>query len=66
MNWKSEGKEYFNERSAGTQQTGFTLVAQVRLHADANMGHRSKMQARLSENQSTRARECILFNRSYM
>ncbi len=30
MNFKVDGKEYFNERAVATQQTGFVLVAQLR------------------------------------
>jgi dipeptidase len=30
LTWKIEGEEYFNERPVGTQQTGFTFVAQGR------------------------------------
>ena len=31
LTWQaSDGRTYFNERSVGTQQTGFTLVAQIR------------------------------------
>ena len=30
LSWKCNGKEYFNERPASTQQTGFVFVAQLR------------------------------------
>lgn len=30
LTWEYEGKKYFNERPISTQQTGFTVVAQVR------------------------------------
>ena len=30
MTFKSEGREYFNERAIATQQTGFVLIAQMR------------------------------------
>lgn len=30
LTWKVDGKEYFNERSTATQQTGFTFIAQGR------------------------------------
>lgn len=30
LSWKYEGKEYFNERPASTQQSGFVFVAQLR------------------------------------
>ena len=30
MTFKSEGREYFNERAIATQQTGFVLIAQLR------------------------------------
>lgn len=30
LTWKYEGKTYFNERAIGTQQTGFSFVAQMR------------------------------------
>jgi dipeptidase len=30
LTWKVDGKEYCNERAAGTQQTGFTFISQLR------------------------------------
>ena len=30
LTWKSEGKTYFNERPISTQQTGYTVIAQLR------------------------------------
>jgi len=37
---KHEGKEYFNERSAGTQQTGWTFVAESRKNLKDHIGGR--------------------------
>jgi len=38
LTWGLNGETYFNERSAGTQQTGFTLVAQTRPSMPAPLG----------------------------
>jgi dipeptidase len=38
LTWKYEDKEYVNERSVGTQQTGFSFVAQSRQVAHKELG----------------------------
>jgi dipeptidase len=38
LNWKIDGKEYFNERATATQQTGFSFIAQMRRWLPAPIG----------------------------
>lgn len=38
LTWKHEGKTYFNERPISTQQTAFTVVAQVRDYLPNSIG----------------------------
>lgn len=38
MSWESGGKKYFRERPIGTQQSGFTLVSQLRGYLPDHLG----------------------------
>lgn len=38
LTWEYNGKQYFNERPIATQQTGFTLVAQLRSYLPDAIG----------------------------
>ncbi|WP_234445816.1 dipeptidase [Carboxylicivirga marina] len=38
LTWEVDGEKYFNERAIGTQQTGFSFVAQMRSWLPAHIG----------------------------